>query len=235
MATIANVLRPSFERVEKIISVLVVWLYVKGGFSRSSVNQILQGIKVVTNVLLQTIQTALRAAGVKMDLHGLDIPQDIRTVCKKTIKEPEFHRMPCCPKCFNLYPKNPDKARPMHCTWRASPRSDMCSERLWTVRNKRSGGGAYVVRAQSHYTRQSFDEWLEFFLSRKTIDDGIRETHIRMARGAPPAGSDLCDIQDSPNFFGMYNEWNSPYKLVFSIYADWFLVHKRKIAGTLDS
>ena len=82
------------------------------------------------------------------------------------------------------------------------------------------------------YTTQSFDSWLKFFLSRKTIEDSLKSTSSqRKGRAFAPFDSNMADVQDSPAWKDIHGPEDSPYNLTFGIYIDWFNPFTNKIAG----
>ncbi|PPQ74622.1 hypothetical protein CVT26_007466 [Gymnopilus dilepis] len=83
------------------------------------------------------------------------------------------------------------------------------------------------------FTTQSFDSWLEFFLSRKVIEDSLQATWTRhrTARCSAAFGSEMHDVQDSPAWQRLYDTVPSAHHLIFAIYVDWFNPYTNKIAG----
>ncbi len=118
---------------------------------------------------------------------------------------------------------------PKTCQWKASPRSRPCNTELWKTQNTRKGP---KLVPKCLYSTQSFDEWLKHFLSRKVIDDALVETfHQRNNHMHVPFGGDMHDVQDSPAWKDLHNSGDSPYKLTFGLYVDWFNPFTNKIAG----
>ncbi len=73
---------------------------------------------------------------------------------------------------------------------------------------------------------------MKHFLSRKVIDDALYETfHQRNNRTHVPFGGDMHDVQDSPAWKDLHNSGDSPHKLTFGLYVDWFNPFTNKIAG----
>ena len=81
------------------------------------------------------------------------------------------------------------------------------------------------------YTTQDFRAWLQFFLSRKVIDDALQETHQKQVNNPSQYGADMRDVHDSPAWRNLYEDQQNPYNLVFGLYIDWFNIFKMKIAG----
>lgn len=179
-------------------------------------------------MLFQAVTIALFACGVNVKFPEIGIPKDVRTAYKKHFVEPQLERYMCCPKCFSLYPTNPFPGQFVRCMWKASPQSKPCNTELW--RRKRT---RYRIRMvpKCLYTTQPFDQWLQFFLSRKKIDDALRATHERITENPMVHGAEMRDVQDSPGFRNLFGGVQSPYNLGFGLYVDWFNLHKMKIAG----
>ena len=144
--------------IGKMISILVVWFYVKVGVSCSVANKVLQALQLMLTMILHILEAALLSFGATVRLSDLNIPCDVQTAYRLHFTEPDIICTACCPKCFSLI------HHPIHwwCQWRASPRSHPCNTELWKTRNTRSGPKMVPL---SLYTTQSFDSWLESFLS----------------------------------------------------------------------
>jgi len=82
------------------------------------------------------------------------------------------------------------------------------------------------------YTTQSFDSWLESFLSHKIVKHGLKETFQQYINNPPTEfGGTMKDIHDSPAWKNLRVFLLSLYHLVFGIYVDWFNPFTNKIAG----
>jgi hypothetical protein len=75
---------------------------------------------------------------------------------------------------------------------------------------------------------QEFDSWLEWFLSRKSIEDYLAKTF----QSTPAAdGEEMHDLQDSPRWKNLKSVGKDKYNLVFGVYIDWFNPRGNRIAG----
>jgi len=144
--------------IGKMISILVVWVHVKVGVSHSVASKVLQALQLILMTILHILEAALLSFGATVRLSDLNIPHDVRTAYWLHFTEPDIICRACCPKCFSLIPH----PIPWWCQWRASPRSRPCYTGLWKTQNTRSG---LKMVPWSLYTTQSFDSWLESFLS----------------------------------------------------------------------
>jgi len=207
-----------------MICVLIVWLHIRAGVSRSVANRILHAIQLILSTTLHLIEAALSSSGINISLSKIVLPRDIRTAYRHHFSEPDITRTACCPKCFSLFPR----PIPWHCNWRASPRSNKCNTELWKVQNTQHGP-KWVPRCL--YTTQSFDSWLRSFLSRPEIETSLEETFRRRKDYPTAFGADMNDIQDSPAWKALYTSLLSPFQLLFGIYIDWFNPFTNKIAG----
>jgi hypothetical protein len=212
----------------KLISVLVIWLHLRAGVSRSVANTILRAIQFLISTTLQLIEVALSSSGINIKLSKIEIPRDVRTAYKHHFSEPDIIRTACCPTCFTLY----SQPIPWKCEWKESSRSRPCNTQLWKYQNTRKGPKLVPQRL---YTTQSFDSWLHFFLSRQVIEDGLIECFHRRLNHPAAFGTDMHDVQDSPAWRDLTGIFSTPYHLVFGIYIDWFNPFTNKIAGKLLS
>lgn len=213
--------------IAKLVCGIAVWLYVTAGASRSTTNTVLRAISYLVTTIIYLLETALASQGFKIKLSDLKIPLDVRSAYRRHFSEPKYKRTMCCPKCFKNFTCPVDEL-PFTCQWRASPRSDPCGARLW--RRTRNGSKKVPICL---YTTQSFKAWLRFFLSRKSIDDALQQTHSKRVNYPVAFGSEMRDVHDSPGLCDLYGNQQSPYNLAFGIYIDWFQVFKLKIAGKL--
>lgn len=152
-----------------MICILVTWLHLRAGVSRSVSNTILKATQFIFAMIFQLIETALSSSGINASFPDLNIPQDVRTAYLHYFHEPEIIRTVCCPTCFSLY----SRPAPLKCQWRESPRSRPCNTDLWKHENTSRGPKMVSKRL---YSTQSFDSWLHFFLSRPIIVDSLGET-----------------------------------------------------------
>ncbi|KAF9462205.1 hypothetical protein BDZ94DRAFT_740824 [Collybia nuda] len=197
-----DIIFPS-STVIKMICILVVWLHIWAGISRSVVNTILKAFQLIISMTLQLIEAALCSSGISIRFPDLAIPQDIWTAYARHFLEPEIICTVCCPTCFSLYPQ----PAPIKCQWKESPRSRSCNTDLWKSKNT-SKGPKMVPRRL--YSTQSFDTWLQFFLSWKVIVDSLAGAFHQ--RGNRPAafGGDMCDVQDSPAWQDLTGIFSTP-------------------------
>lgn len=220
----------SFEagHIVKLICILAVWLHVKSGISRSRANIILRAVQLIVSTVISLVELSLLAAGVTVNIPAFKVPRDVRTAYKHYFSEPMIDRTVCCPKCFSIF-LGDYADMPRKCTWRSSPRSRPCNTELWQKQNTQKGK-KWVPKCL--YTTQSFDAWLEFFLSRKNIEDSLRLTSVqRKGCAFAPLGADMTDVQDSPAWKDLHGPEDSPYNLTFRMYVDWFNPYTNKLAG----
>ncbi|EDR02599.1 uncharacterized protein LACBIDRAFT_308244 [Laccaria bicolor S238N-H82] len=189
----------------KMVCVLVVWLHLRAGVSRSAANTILQAFQFIISTMIQLIEAALCSYGINIKLPEFKLPHDLCSAYGQTFPEPDIIRTACCPSCFALY----SAPIPLKCQWKESPRSCACNTDLWKSQN--TSRGPKLVPRQL-YTTQSFDSWLSFFLSRQIIEDALDESFC-------PAWRDLTGL------------FSTARHLVFGIYIDWFNPFTNKIAG----
>ena len=65
--------------IGKMISILVVWLHVKVGVSRSVANEVLQALQLILTTILHILEAALLSFGATVRLSDMNIPRDVRT------------------------------------------------------------------------------------------------------------------------------------------------------------
>jgi len=212
--------------IVEMVAFLVAWLHLHAHLSRSAANALLCGIQVILSITLQLIQAALYSSGIHVNFPRIEIPRDVRSVYRLCHLEPDLVRTACCPKCFSTFPR----PIPWQCQWKASSRSRSCGALLWKMKNTPQGP-KWAPRCL--FTTQSFDSWVQFFLSRKIIEDSLQETwnRHRTARCSAAFGSEMHDVQDSPAWQRLYDSVSSAHHLIFAVYVDWFNPYTNKIAG----
>jgi len=117
--------------------------------------------------------------------------------------KPQIIQNICCPRCFYHYPLNSLNET---YTWKETPQSRKCGERLWTRCLTRSGPKVIPHRL---YTTQDFKSWLEFFLSYLGIEDLIDLSYQHHSLETKV----MDDIWDSP-------VWHSMGSLMYSVQWD---------------
>ncbi|KLO05421.1 hypothetical protein SCHPADRAFT_839425 [Schizopora paradoxa] len=212
------------KTVEKLVCGLVVWMHVRAGVSRAVANTVLVAIRMIMTVTFSLLETAIAAHGVDVRFPAITIPRDVRTAYTRHFFEPKCIRYKCCPKCFKLYLGS----MPDICTWRSSPRSEICGAKLWKERRTRNGTKKVPI---CQFSTNDPEPWFKFFLGRQIICDALRKTHQKLTEEPWIPGSEMSDPQDSPAFRNLFLDQPSPYNLIFGIYVDWFAAYKRKIAG----
>lgn len=212
--------------IVQLCSALVIWLNLKAGVGRETGNTILKALQLILTTTLELVQLALIAHGVPLQLLQFRIPRDLRTAYRNYTWEPEIVRTPCCPKCYTLYPSLANM--PEHCTAKVSKKSRIsCKAELWRTQRL---GKEYKRVPITTFNTQKFECWLEWFLSRKSIDDALAKAFQR----TPAAdGEEMHDLQDSPRWKKLKNVGKDKYNLVFGLYIDWFNPRGNKLAGIL--
>ncbi|KAJ6481127.1 hypothetical protein C8R45DRAFT_933026 [Mycena sanguinolenta] len=207
----------------QLCSALVVWLNLKAGVSCETANAILEALQVILTTTLELVQLALIAHGIPLQLLKFQLPQDIRTAYRNYTKEPEIIQTPCCPKCYTLYPSLENM--PDRCTAKVSKKSRIsCKAELWRTQRL---GKKYKRVPKTTFNTQKFESWLEWFLSRKSIEDYLAQT---FQRPSAADNEDMCDLQDSPRWKYFKNMGKDKYNLVFGLYIDWFNPRGNRIA-----
>lgn len=214
----------STELIIKMVCVLVIWLHLRVGISRSASNTILQAIQFIISTMIQLIEVALSSHGIIIKLPKFKLPLDIRSAYGQNFPEPDIIRTACCPSCFALY----SAPIPLKCQWKESPRSRACNTDLWKSQNT-SRGPKLVPRRL--YSTQSFDSWLRFFLSRQIIEDALDESFRQRRNSTAALGGDMHDVHDSPAWRDLTGLFSTARHLVFGLYIDWFNPFTNKIAG----
>jgi hypothetical protein len=209
--------------IVQLCSFLLTWLNLKAGVSQETANTILKALDLILNTALAVFQASLAAQGIQVVLPKIRIPKDLRTIYRNYTKEPELERTPCCPKCFTLYPSL--ATMPEICTAKVSKKSHIsCKAELW--RTQHFGKESKQVPITTFNT-QKFEPWLEWFLSRKSIEDALAQSYQRPAAAD---GAEMFDLQDSPRWKQL-KAMGDKYNLVFGLYIDWFNPHSNKLAG----
>ncbi|THU85981.1 hypothetical protein K435DRAFT_822265 [Dendrothele bispora CBS 962.96] len=208
--------------------ILVIWLILCVGVSRSTANLVLQALQLILLTVTELLAITIKIFGQELDIPPLEICSDIHTIYRAVEVEPEIIRTVCCPKCFTLY--SLDNV-PEFCTWRQTKRARKCGEQLMTARKTQNGEKLLVpVRL---YSTQSFESWLQFFLARPRIEDIIDQSYTHI----PPNNGMMYGIWDSPAWTkGPLGDFTKKQgNLTFSLYIDWFNPLTNKIAGKVIS
>jgi hypothetical protein len=197
---------------------LVAWLHLRCGLSRSRTSKTLEYISVIVLAAL-TLGISLAAGGIDPST-VFSRTHDVRTAIKHLSLEPTIHRSVCCPKCFCSYELG---AVPATCSWKESVRSRECGETLW--RKRRTGKGSRDV-VRRLYTTQDLKSWLDWFIARPGMDE-----HFDQSYENRPTPTVMRDIWDSPAWKSLGSSTTTYGNLTFSYYIDWFNPLTNKIAG----
>lgn len=208
---------------------LVAWLTLHAGVSRSTANVVLQALSLILGMVTQFFVLLLKSLGHAVSNSAEPtLLLDVRSVYKNINVDPEIIRFACCPKCFSLYRLS---SVPKVCGWRQSPRSKVCNEKLTKSRRTHSGP-KNVPRCL--YNMQSFESWLRFFLMRPGIEDLLDKSIVQSTTYVPGQNTKMCGIWDSPAWRSFGNYTFTRYNLIFGLYIDWFNPLTNKIAGKLN-
>ena len=101
----------------------------------------------------------------------------------------------------------------------------MCKAPLWRVQHY--GKEAKQVPITTFNT-QKFELWLNWFLSRMSIEDYLEKSFNKTS---PEEDEVMNDLQDSPRWNNLKSYRTSKYHLIFGMYIDWFNPLTNKIAG----
>lgn len=205
--------------ITRMLKTLALWLYVCVGVSRATVNTVNAALHLILTALLAVIALAL--PGTMPPSLAPKLPRDIRTIIADLQIEPEIVRNACCTKCFTSYALGDI---PEFCTWRETPRSKACGERLLKQRRTRKHGTKLVPRTL--FSRQSFESWLRFFLARPDTEKWLEKAYAYQ-----PAAGIMNGIWDSPAWKSLFTFTTTDGCLTFSLYIDWFNPLTNKIAG----
>ncbi|KAJ6485979.1 hypothetical protein C8R45DRAFT_931002 [Mycena sanguinolenta] len=163
-----------------------------------------------------------------------DIPLDIQTIYKTGL-DPEIIRTPCCPTCFKPYTLENLLDT---CDWKKSPRTWWpCGAGLKKqirIQDPKTKEFKNKIVPRCMYATQTFESWLQFFLSRPQIEDHLeRSFQQEQTRQNMPVPEQMRDIQDSPAWRSLGNYLLTRYHLVFAFYVDWFNPFTMKIAENI--
>lgn len=206
--------------------VLLLWLRLCAGASRSTTRKVGGLLTVVIAAFSALLIMVLTAAHASFTLPPIKIPLDERTMLRHLELEPTILRSVHCPRCFTAYTL---QGLPSHCSYKASPRAKVCNEPLKRWRHTRRGR---VLVPRCLYSTQSFESWLQFFLSRPYVEEQL-EGPFRPR----PADGIMRDIWDSPAWRSLEDGAYTlrKHNLVFSLYLDWFNPLGNKISGKVIS
>jgi hypothetical protein len=203
---------------------LAAWLHLVCGLSRAATGSVLKVLGIIVCMSIDIGRLSAQSSPSSSTQHPIrpSIPHDVRTAMSTLSIEPNIIRSICCPKCYHSYSL---ESLPEICLRRETPRSRPCGEALWTTRSTR-GGPKRVPRRL--YSTQSFQDWLEFFLSRPGIEEIIDKSYAHR----PPINSNVMhSVWDSPAWRSLGPFTTTPHNLTFSYYIDWFNPFTNKISG----
>jgi hypothetical protein len=195
---------------------LGAWLYVCCGLSQAQASR---AMTLIFALLLQAIKIGAKFADYLPD-PALQVTRNIRAAVSALSIESVLFRKICCPWCFALYD--------LHnlsdiCPQCETPRSRPCNEPLWTTCQTQHGPKVVPRRL---YTTQSFDSWLEFFLSHPDIKALLNPLYSNLTFPLI-----MCDICDAPAWQSLGGFTTTYGNLNFSYYINWFNLLTNKIAG----
>jgi len=179
-----------------LICILAAWIHLIGGVSRATTTHILKFIEIIINT---SIHASLELES-QLVIPTCPVPYDVHTAMSSLLIKPQIIQNICCPRCFYHYPLNSLNET---YTWKETPQSRKCGERLWTRCLTRSGPKVIPHRL---YTTQDFKSWLEFFLSYLGIEDLIDLSYQHHSLETKV----MDDIWDSP-------VWHSMGSLMYSV------------------
>ena len=172
------------------------------------------------------------------------LPDDIRTVLKTLGLEPDFVRYACCPKCFAIYPPDPDNPAdpfPHTCTFQETDRP-VCGAILVShqryAADDEDGDVSHRYEPVLTYPYRKLESWLVSMLSRVGVAIQMK------AAWKPSEGGIYKDVFDAPgvqDFLGPDGktafsvQTDHSVHLVFSLFVDWFNPFGNKKAGKTHS
>ncbi|KAH8818952.1 hypothetical protein DL96DRAFT_1750365 [Flagelloscypha sp. PMI_526] len=219
--------------IAKMVSLLVAWLRLHHGLSRYASNQLLKSIKLIFTTAFQQVFTELRKQDEQDDFPSIDcpIPEDVETVYRQQGLNPEIRSTACCPKCFTLYPE----PVPDVCNWKLSTatQAPKCGTELWITKK---GRGRERSRPAMYFHTQSFESFLQTFLSRPTIEEHLIKSYEakKSEHGRPPPEI-MRSYTDSPGWKRLDHFRISPYHTTWSLWFDYMNPWGNRIAGKNQS
>ncbi|KAF7370449.1 Peptidase-M24 domain-containing protein [Mycena sanguinolenta] len=231
-----SVFQQALAPVTTLCITLAAWLNLHVGISRENSAIFLKALHILATTL-DLIFLVLHQAGFKMAVPTVQFPLDIRTVYHSGL-EPNITRTPCCPTCFKPYTL---EDLPDTCDWKKSPRTvwpcgTALKKRIRTQDKKTKKKMKTKLVPCCLYATQSFESWLQFFLSRPQIEDYLEQSFQQeQARLNTPVPDIMRDVHDSPAWRTLQNYLLTHYHLVFAFYIDWFNPFTLKIAGQVVS
>jgi Transposase family tnp2 len=191
---------------------------------------LLEALKLIVTLLSET-STSLTARNTSASIYC-----DIRTVIDIMDLEPKSKAYVCCPKCFFLYPFDPDDpttSYPEHCTHRDTPDSEPCNRRL---RKDRRRNASHVAIPSREFLYQDMKQWVASLYARPDL----KEYLCRDPSAAGSGSEETHDIWDAPGlqeFLGP--DGRTPFvkvpsdegRLVFSLNMDGFNPYRNRQGG----
>lgn len=211
------------DLIVQMICTLVIWLHIHARVSRSVANTTLRALQLILATFFGLLEQGLKTAGFLVHISRIELPCDIRTAYKCQFMEPTIICTTSCPTCFSLF-TGPNI--PQYCEWKESPRARACHTYLWRTVN--TWKGPKLVPWQQ-YSTQSLNNWLQFFLSRQTIEDDLKKNFAKLQQQSQQ--TEMHNVHDSPAWRHLNGSSSCAYDLTFGVYVDWFNPFTNKIAG----
>ncbi|KAH8804155.1 hypothetical protein DL96DRAFT_1474600, partial [Flagelloscypha sp. PMI_526] len=224
--------------VWELVMLLVAFITLRGCLGRDNANALLRGLAFIFDLAIAILSIPFQTAGFQIQLPQSSIYKDIRTIYQHRELDAKLIATPCCPKCFRMNPRG-TIGRSNQCPFKRSPHSAACGTNLIKWKRAARGMSATIPSSKpiptAYYISQSFEAWICWMLVCPHIEDNLIKTTERTRRATGPL-SRMNDVQDSPAWFEQ-KPWltKGGYRLIFSIFIDWFNPYTNKIAGKVLS
>jgi len=194
---------------------LAAYAYLHWGLSREQASTLLYAHQHILRLALTPTRLSL----------SWNPPHNIRTIVTHLNIDPVILRSVCCPACYKQYSL---VDLPDVCDWKERSRcKKLCGEPLVTTRWTSKQGAITVARR--HYTLQSFDDWLLWFLRRPGMEELLEKSWTYR----PPDDGVMRSLWDTPAW--QFSRGRTPGKLTLGVFYDSFNPLHNKIAGKVVS
>jgi len=202
-------------QLQRIEEALAAYAHIQWGLSREQASTLIFAHQYILRLALTPTRSAL----------NWNPPHDIRTAITNLDIDPVILRSVCCPGCFKQYSL---VDFPAVCSWKQRSRCrKLCGESLLATRWTSKWGAVAVARR--HYSLQSFDDWLSWFIQRPGIEELLEKSWTYR----PPADGVMRSLWDTPAWRS--SGASTPGKLTLGVFYDSFNPLHNKIAGKVVS
>ena len=214
----------STKLIIKMVCVLIIWLHLRVGISRSAANTILQAIQFTSSTMIQLIEVALSSHGIFIKLPNSNFPLIFVQHMGKNILSQISSGLLVAH--LALLSTQPQLLWSVHGRGLQDP-----VPALQTLGNLRIHPEDQNWSPDSSTLHSLLIPGFVFFLSCQIIEDALDESFWQHKNSTAALGRDMHDVHDSLAWQDLTGLFSTARHLVIELYIDWFNPFTNKIAG----